>query len=107
MSAKRKRVAKAQPAVTEFVPPPPPVYKTIALCRFPGLYDDLLKARNACSVLLDLLRDVSDDPRSVVSETMVKELRRHRSLAEAEVGNAVMHLSMASSGTIASAELEL
>jgi len=107
MSAKRKRVAKAQSTVVEFVPPPPPVYKEVALRRFPGLYDDLLKACNACRVLLDLLEAVTDGPSAVVSETMVKELRRRRSLAEAEVGNAVMHLSMASSGTIASAELEL
>ena len=107
MSAKRKRAAKAQPAVVEYVPPPPPVYKEVSLRRFPGLHDDLLNARNACSELLALLEVATDDPHSVVSETMVKELRQHRTLAEAGVGNAVMHLSMASSGTIASAELEL
>ena len=107
MSAKRKRAAKTQPVVVEFVPPPPPVYKEVALRRYPGLHQQLLDARNECKVLLDLLEVVTDDPHAVVSETMVKELRRHGKLTEAEVGNAVMHLSMASIGTIAAAELEL
>jgi len=107
MSAKRKRVTKAQPAVAEFVPSPPPVYKEVALRRFPALCQDLVAARNACSVLLDLLEAATDDPHAVVSETMVKELRRHGKITEAAVGNAVMHLSMASAGMIASAELEL
>jgi hypothetical protein len=56
---------------------------------------------------LDLLEAATDDPDAVLSETTVKELRRHGKITEAAVGNAVMHLSMASAGMIASAELEL
>lgn len=93
--------------MVEFVPSPLPVYKEVALRHSPWIHQLLLNARNECSVLLDLLEAATDDPHAVVSETMVKELRRHMKLTEAEVGNAVMHLSAASTGMLGQLELPL